>query len=166
MGRRDAEREEQTMRVFVAGATGAMGRQLVPQLVAAGHEVAGMTSKEANRGLVAELGATPVVADALDPDQVAEAVGRADPEVIVHQLTAIGAIDLRHMDRSFARTNRLRTEQDGARLEQLAVGEADRGPGGVVDRLRGHHVVPGAPPTDARPMRSVRWHRLPPRRPT
>lgn len=98
------------MRVFVAGATGAIGKQLVPRLVAAGHEVTGMTSKEANRGLVTELGATPVVADALDPDQVAEAVGRANPEVIVHQLTAIGAVDLRHMDRSFARTNRLRTE--------------------------------------------------------
>jgi nucleoside-diphosphate-sugar epimerase len=98
------------MRVFVAGATGAMGKQLVPRLVAAGHDVAGMTSKEANRGLVTELGATPVVADGLDPDQVAEAVGRANPEVIVHQLTAIGAVDLRHMDRSFALTNRLRTE--------------------------------------------------------
>jgi len=98
------------MKVFVAGATGAMGKQLVPRLVAAGHEVAGMTSKEANRDLVTELGATPVVADALDPEQVAEAVGRANPEVIVHQLTAIGAIDLRHMDRSFALTNRLRSE--------------------------------------------------------
>jgi nucleoside-diphosphate-sugar epimerase len=98
------------MKVFVAGATGAIGRQLVPRLVAAGHEVAGMTSKESNRGLVAELGAKPVVADALDPDQVAEAVGEANPEVIVHQLTAIGTVDLRHFDRSFALTNRLRTE--------------------------------------------------------
>jgi len=98
------------MRVFVAGATGAMGKQLVPRLVAAGHDVSGMTSKEANRGLVTELGATPIVADALDPDQVADAVGRANPEVIVHQLTAIGAIDLRHLDRDFALTNRLRTE--------------------------------------------------------
>lgn len=98
------------MKVFVAGASGAIGKQLVPQLVAAGHEVTGMTSKESNRGLVTDLGATPVVADALDPDQVAEAVGRADPEVIVHQMTAIGAVDLRHLDRSFALTNRLRTE--------------------------------------------------------
>ena len=98
------------MRVFVAGATGAMGKQLVPRLVAAGHDVSGMTSKEANRDLVTELGATPIVADALDPDQVADAVGRANPEVIVHQLTAIGAIDLRHLDRDFALTNRLRTE--------------------------------------------------------
>jgi nucleoside-diphosphate-sugar epimerase len=98
------------MKVFVAGATGAIGKQLVPRLVAAGHEVVGMTSKESNRGLVAELGATPVVADALNPDQVAEAVGRTEPEVIVHQLTAIGAVDMRRMDRSFAATNRLRTE--------------------------------------------------------
>jgi nucleoside-diphosphate-sugar epimerase len=59
-----------------------------------------------------ELGAVPVVADALDPDQVAEAVGRARPEVIVHQLTAIGAIDPAHFDpaRDFALTNRLRTK--------------------------------------------------------
>ena len=98
------------MKVFVAGATGAMGKQLVPRLVAAGHEVVGMTSKEANRGLVADLGATPAVADALDSDQVAEAVGRAGPEVIVHELTAIGSIDMRHFDRDFALTNRLRTE--------------------------------------------------------
>ena len=98
------------MRVFVAGATGAIGKQLVPRLVAAGHEVVGMTSKESNRGLVGELGATPVVADGLDPDQVAEAVGRANPEVIVHQLTTIGSLDMRHFDRDFALTNRLRTE--------------------------------------------------------
>jgi len=82
----------------------------VPRLVAAGHEVVGMTRRESKRALLRELGATPVVADALDPDQVAEAVARAKPDVIVHQLTAIGAVDLRHFDRAFARTNRLRTE--------------------------------------------------------
>ena len=79
------------MRVFVAGATGAIGKQLVPRLVAAGHGVVGMTRKVSNRALLEELGATPVVADALDADQVADAVGRADPEVIVHELTA-GAV--------------------------------------------------------------------------
>jgi len=99
------------MRVFVAGATGAIGRQLVPRLVAAGHEVHGMTRSEGKRALVASLGAVPVVADALDPDQVAEAVGRARPEVIVHELTAIPAgLNVRHLDREFALTNRLRTE--------------------------------------------------------
>jgi nucleoside-diphosphate-sugar epimerase len=99
------------MRVFVAGATGVIGRQLVPRLVAAGHEVVGMTRRESNRALLDERGATPVVADALDPDRVAEAVGRATPDVIVHQLTAAPAkLDLRHFDRDFAPTNRLRTE--------------------------------------------------------
>ncbi len=98
------------MKVLVAGATGAIGKQLVPRLVAAGHEVVGMTRVESKQGMLRDLGAVPVVADALDPDQVAEAVGRAGPEVIVHQLTAIGALDLRHFDRDFALTNRLRTE--------------------------------------------------------
>ena len=98
------------MRVFVAGATGAIGRQLVPRLVAAGHEVHGMTRSESKKALLDELGAVPVVADALDPDQVAEAVATARPDVIVHQLTAIGAVDMRHMERAFAATNRLRTE--------------------------------------------------------
>jgi len=98
------------MKVFVAGATGAIGKQLVPRLVAAGHEVVGMTNKEANRDLVTELGAEVLVADALDPDQVVETVRRAGPDVIVHELTAIGAVDLRHQDRDFALTNRLRTE--------------------------------------------------------
>jgi nucleoside-diphosphate-sugar epimerase len=97
------------MRVFVAGATGAIGRQLVPRLVAAGHEVHGMTRSESKQAMLDELGAVPVVADALDPDQVAEAVAKARPDVIVHQLTAIGAVDMRHMDRAFAETNRLRT---------------------------------------------------------
>jgi nucleoside-diphosphate-sugar epimerase len=98
------------MRVFVAGATGAIGKQLVPRLVAAGHEVTGMTRSESKQAMIRELGAAPVVADALDPDQVAEAVGKARPDVIVHELTAIGAIDPRHFDRDFAPTNRLRTE--------------------------------------------------------
>jgi nucleoside-diphosphate-sugar epimerase len=98
------------MRVFVAGATGAIGRQLVPRLVAAGHEVHGMTRSESKRAMLSEMGAVPVVADALDPDQVADAVSRTRPEVIVHQLTAIGAVDTRHFERSFAPTNRLRTE--------------------------------------------------------
>jgi nucleoside-diphosphate-sugar epimerase len=98
------------MRVFVAGATGAIGKQLVPRLVAAGHEVHGMTRSESKQAMLYELGAVPVVADALDSDQVAEAVGRARPDVIVHQLTAIESLDPRHFDRDFALTNRLRTE--------------------------------------------------------
>src|SRR5438105_6566170 len=112
------------MRVFVAGATGAIGKQLVPRLVQAGHEVTGMTRSESKRAMLAELGADPVVADALDPDQVAEAVARARPEVIVHELTAIGSLDPRHFDRDFALTNRLRTEGTDY---LLSAGQAMRG---------------------------------------
>jgi nucleoside-diphosphate-sugar epimerase len=98
------------MKVFVAGATGALGRPLVRQLVERGHEVTGMTRSESKTGLVRGLGATPVVADALDPDGVARAVAEANPDVIVHQLTAIGQFNPRHMERDFARTNELRTK--------------------------------------------------------
>ena len=97
------------MRVFVAGATGAIGRQVVPRLVAAGHEVTGMTRSESKREMIRDLGAVPVVADALDPDQVADAVGRARPDVIVHELTALTGVE-RYTERDAAATNRLRTE--------------------------------------------------------
>jgi 2-alkyl-3-oxoalkanoate reductase len=104
------------MKVFVAGATGALGRQLVPQLVARGHEVVGMTRTASKQDGLRALGARPVVADALDPDAVARAVASAEPEVIVHELTALSASmsirDVRHPERSAATTmtNRLRTE--------------------------------------------------------
>jgi nucleoside-diphosphate-sugar epimerase len=115
------------MKVFVAGATGALGRALVPQLVARGHEVVGMTRSASKQDLVRSLGARPVVADALDPDAVAQAVASAEPEVIVHQLTALSgklsARDMRHPERSSAATmtNRLRTE---ATDHLLAAGRA------------------------------------------
>ena len=98
------------VRVFVAGATGAIGKQMVPRLVAAGHEVYGMTRSESKQTMLHELGAVPVVADALDPDQVAEAVGNAQPDVIVHQLTALAGVGMRNLKRGAALTNRLRTE--------------------------------------------------------
>ncbi|HEX5955888.1 MAG TPA: NAD(P)H-binding protein, partial [Solirubrobacterales bacterium] len=99
------------MKVFVAGATGALGKQLVPRLVAAGHEVTGMTRSVQRADLVRELGAEPAVADALDPDAVGAAISAAGPEVILHELTALSeSLDLRHFERDFAQTNRLRTE--------------------------------------------------------
>ena len=98
------------MKVFVAGATGALGRPLVKQLVERGHEVTGMTRSESKTELLRELGARPVVADALDPDGVARAVAEADPDVIVHQLTAISDFNPRRMERDFAPTNELRTK--------------------------------------------------------
>jgi nucleoside-diphosphate-sugar epimerase len=99
------------MKVLVAGATGAMGKQLVPRLVANRHDVVGMTRSASKQDSLRALGARPVVADALDPDQVARAVAEAEPDVIVHQLTALsGALDMRHFDRDFTLTNRLRIE--------------------------------------------------------
>ena len=100
------------MKVFLAGAGGAIGKHLVPRLVAAGHEVVGMIRSESKQEMVRGLGARPVVADALDGDQVTRAVGEAEPEVILHELTAIpGNLEPRHFDRDFALlTNRLRTE--------------------------------------------------------
>src|SRR5262249_7629179 len=89
---------------------GAIGKQLVPQLVAGGHDVVGMTRSASKQGTLLELGATPVVADALDPDQVGVAVTDAQPDVIIHELTSISTFDMRHFDRSFAATNRLRTQ--------------------------------------------------------
>lgn len=97
------------MRVFVAGAAGAIGAQLVPQLVARGHEVTGLTRSASKKSTLSSLGAVPVVADALDPDQVGEAVAHAEPDVIVHELTAIGSLNPRRFDRDFALTNKLRT---------------------------------------------------------
>src|SRR5215216_1382060 len=102
--------KEPVMRVFVAGATGAIGKQLVPRLVAAGHEVHGLTRSESKQAMLDELGAVPLVADALDPDQVAEAVGRARPDVIVHQLTALAGKGMRGLKHRVAMTNRLRSE--------------------------------------------------------
>jgi len=99
------------MKVFVAGATGALGKQLVPLLVAKGHDVVGMTRKDAKTDQLRTVGAQPVVADALNADAVGRAVGEAEPDVIVHQLTAIPPkINMRRFEREFALTNRLRTE--------------------------------------------------------
>jgi nucleoside-diphosphate-sugar epimerase len=110
------------MKVLVAGATGALGKQLVPRLVANGHEVVGMTRHESKGDAVRQLGATPAVADALDPEQVARVVAEVEPEAIVHELTALsGTLDMRHFERDFELTNRLRTE---ATDHLLAAGRA------------------------------------------
>ncbi len=103
------------MRVFVAGGTGVLGRRLVPQLVARGHQVTATTTSAAKLDLLAQLGADGVVMDGLDAVSVGEAVAKARPDAIVHQMTAIsvahaGKPDFRHFDRWFATTSRLRTE--------------------------------------------------------
>jgi nucleoside-diphosphate-sugar epimerase len=114
------------MRVFVAGGTGVLGRRLVPQLVAHGHQVTATTTSAAKLGLVTQMGAEGVVMDGLDAASVGEAVAAARPDVIVHQMTAIsvahsGKPDFRHFDRWFATTSRLRTEGTD---HLLAAGEA------------------------------------------
>ena len=98
------------MRVFVAGGTGVIGRSLIPALTAAGHQVTATTRSPAKAGLLMSLGAEPAVADGLDRGAILEAVARARPDVIIHQMTGLaGAADLRHFDRTFAVTNALRT---------------------------------------------------------
>jgi nucleoside-diphosphate-sugar epimerase len=103
------------MRVFVAGGTGVIGRRLVPQLVARGHEVTATTTSPDKLGLLAGLGAKGVVMDGLDAASVGEAVAAAQPDAIVHQMTGLseahaGKPNLRKADRFFAATNRLRSE--------------------------------------------------------
>jgi nucleoside-diphosphate-sugar epimerase len=99
------------MRVFVAGGTGVLGRRLVPQFAGRGHQVTATTTSAAKLDLLAQLGAAGVVMDGLDAVSVGAAVAAARPDVIVHQMTAIaGKPDIKHMDRWFATTSRLRTE--------------------------------------------------------
>jgi 2-alkyl-3-oxoalkanoate reductase len=98
------------MRIFVAGATGVIGRFLVPGLLADGHEVIASTRSSAKAGQLAKAGATPVVVDGLDRAGVLAAVKAAEPEVIVHQMTALTNLrSFRNFDKEFAVTNELRT---------------------------------------------------------
>lgn len=99
------------MRVFVAGATGAVGSRLVPLLVARGHSVVGLTRTAGKAEMIRQAGAEPTVADATSRAAVVAAVVNAKPDVIVHEMTSLDtAADMRRFDRSFAATNRLRTE--------------------------------------------------------
>lgn len=107
--------EVRIVRVFVAGGTGVVGRRLVPQLVARGHEVTATTTSASQLGMLEQLGAEAVVMDGLDPVSVGAAVAQAVPDSIVHQMTGIsvahaGKPDLRHFDRWSMPTIRLRTE--------------------------------------------------------
>jgi nucleoside-diphosphate-sugar epimerase len=98
------------MKVFVAGATGVVGRRLLPKLLERGDEVVALARTEAKRRSLLEAGAKPVLADGLDREAVLEAVRAAEPEVVVHQMTALaGGIDVRRFAQSFARTNELRS---------------------------------------------------------
>jgi 2-alkyl-3-oxoalkanoate reductase len=149
------------MRVFVTGATGALGRHLVPGLVAAGHEVIATTRMPGKVAQLRAAGAEPVILDGLDRAAVIAAVQAAAPEVIVHQMTALtGLRSLRHPDQAFAATNELRTRgtdnllaaaaQAGTR-RVIAQGYAGAGP----DQPSGGALKTEEDPLDWRPIRSA-----------
>ena len=105
------------MRVFVTGASGAIGRRLVPQLIDAGHEVTGAHRSPAGADRLRSLGATPVMLDLLDARAVRNAVLESEPEAIVHQATALADVKFgRNMDKVTAKTNKLRTQGTDALL--------------------------------------------------
>ena len=110
------------MRVFVTGGTGAIGRFLVPALVAAGHQVTATTRTPAKTGLLRAAGAEPAVLDGLDRAAVAAAVRAAAPDVIVHEMTALAGLrSLRRTDRVFALTNELRSRGTDNLIEAAQV---------------------------------------------
>ena len=105
------------MRVFVVGASGAIGSRLVPRLIEAGHDVTGTHNSPANADRLRTLGAIPVRLDLLDPRAVRQAVLEAEPEAVIHEATALANARFgRSLDRTFAQTNRLRTEGTDALL--------------------------------------------------
>src|SRR5438045_4091050 len=131
------ERKEHAMKIFVAGASGVLGRRLVPLLADAGHDVVGTTTSPQKLETLRALGAQPVVLDLLDAEAVGRAISEAEPEVVVHEATALSGIggSFRAFDETFAKTQRLRTRgtanllgaAPGGRARQAgAPGEADR----------------------------------------
>jgi 2-alkyl-3-oxoalkanoate reductase len=115
------------MRVFVAGATGAIGSRLVPQLLGRGHQVIGSSRSAEKAEQLRALGADPIALDLLDRDAVREAIAASPPDAIVHQASALaGLSDFKHFDRSFAQTNRLRTEGADALLAAAEEAGVDR----------------------------------------
>ncbi len=115
------------MKIFLAGATGAVGQALVPLLTSHGHTVTGTTRSPSKVETLRALGAEPVVVDGLDRDGIRAAVAAARPDAIVHQMTALGGdLDIRRFERSFAATNRLRTEGTDHLVEAARESGVDR----------------------------------------
>lgn len=149
------------MRVFVAGATGVIGQRLVPRLVAVGHQVVATTRSPAKADSLRALGAEPAVVDGLDAMAVGEAVGRAGPEVVIHQMTQLAGItSLRRFDRVFEVTNRLRTQgTDHLLAAATAAGERRfiaQGYAGWPSNRAGGPVQTEADPLDADPPAAQR----------
>ncbi len=149
------------MRVFVAGATGVVGRPLVSALIAAGHEVTGSTRSPAKAAALHDLGATPVIVDGLDRRAVLDAVKTAQPEVIVHQMTALADMrSLRNFDKVFAVTNELRTTGTDNLLEAARQGDIRRFIAqsyiGWNNPRSGHPVTTEQDPLDPDPLSATR----------
>jgi 2-alkyl-3-oxoalkanoate reductase len=148
------------MRVFVTGATGALGRHLVPRLVAAGHEVTATTRTPGKAGQLREAGAAPVVLDGLDRRAVLAAVRAAAPEVIVHEMTALADLrSFRNPDKAFAVTNELRVKG----TDNLLAAAAEAGTARVIaqgytgwpNERSGGPVKTEDDPLDPRPVAST-----------
>ena len=130
------------MNVFVAGATGAIGVPLVRALVAAGHQVTGLTRSAANADVLRALGATPAIADALDADALRRVVVAARPTHVIHQLTALPKGGPRSA-RELAPTNRLRSDGTRHLIDAAVAARAQR----II--IGSFAVLRGAPPADA-----------------
>lgn len=147
------------MRVFVTGATGALGQHLVPALIAAGHEVTATTRTPGKAGKLREAGAEPVVVDGLDREAVTAAVQAASPEVIVHEMTALADMrSLRNVDKVFAATNELRTRG----TDNLLAAAARAGTRRVIAQSNTNMTARSGPPVqteedplDSRPVPSA-----------
>jgi nucleoside-diphosphate-sugar epimerase len=149
------------MRVFIAGASGAIGTRLVPQLIDQGHEVVGTSTSTDNAERVAAVGAETIVLDLLNPRAVREAVLEAEPDAIVHQATALADVKFsKNLDRAFAQTNRLRTEGIDALLAAAREAGARRFVAQSFASLR--YVREGGPvkteddPLDPEPLPAIR----------
>ena len=147
------------MRVFVTGATGALGQHLVPALIAAGHQVTATTRTPGKAGQLREAGAEPAVVDGLDREAVTAAVQAASPEAIVHEMTALADMrSLRNLDKVFAATNELRTRG----TDNLLAAAARAGTRRVIAQSNTNMTArSGAPvqteedPLDSRPVSSA-----------
>ena len=115
------------MRVYVAGGSGAIGRWLIPQLIAAGHDVVATTSSRRRIEDLEVLGAHPLVVDGLDDEAVIKAVCLAEPDVVINEMTALAsATNLRNFDRAFARTNELRTKGNSHLIRAAQIAQVRR----------------------------------------
>lgn len=149
------------MRIFVAGATGALGSRLIPLLVSAGHSVVGLSRTPAKADAIRQAGGEAVIADALTRAAIVKAVAAAKPDVIVHEMTSLSAAnDLRRFDRSFAVTNRLRTQG----LDNLLAAAKQAGTPRIIAQSfcgwpyarEGGPVKSEGDPLDAEPPRELR----------